>query len=89
MGAKTYDFEASEHKIRREQQKYKHTKVMGFCIPGMQVKRIYLSRLKSNSLLNLANTSILKVYNLKTQVYICKGKDYGKKLTSESVKDGK
>jgi len=37
MGAKTYDPDASEQKIRREQQKYRHTKAFGFCIPGMRV----------------------------------------------------
>lgn len=61
MGARTYDLEASEQKILREQQKYKETKTFGFCIPGMQV------------------------YNLKTQKYICKGKDYGKKLNKETM----
>lgn len=43
IGAVTSDPEASPNKVEREREKYKRTKTLGFCIPGMKVYNRRLS----------------------------------------------
>lgn len=63
MGSRTYDAEAPPEKILKETEKYKGTKTLGFCIPGM------------------------RVHQVSTLSNVCHGKQFGKRLDENTVKD--